>query len=95
MEKLEKLPPEVLIYVQNVRKHFTGNEVAREYFGINDDEDKFFNNVIEVSQKNFKESGEPELSIKQFEELRPKSTEKPELHACFFSMGELGLVSLN
>ncbi len=92
---LEKLPPEVLIYVQNVRKYFTTNEETREYFGIDDYEEEFFDTVIEQSQKNFEETGSPELSVNQFEEAKIRSPKTPHMYGVFVSMGDLGLVSLN
>ena len=92
---LEKLPPEVLIYVQNVRKYFTTNEETREYFGIDDNEEEFFDTVIEQSQKNFKETGSPELSVNQFEEAKVRSPQTPHMYGVFVSLGDLGLVSLN
>ena len=95
MEMLEKLPPEVLIYVQNVRKYFTTNEETREYFGIDDNEEEFFDTVIEQSQKNFEETGSPELSVNQFEEAKMRFPKTPHMYGVFVSLGDLGLVSLN
>ena len=95
MEMLEKLPPEVLIYVQNVRKYFTTNEETREYFGVDDNEEEFFNTVIEQSRKNFEETGTPELSVSQFEEAKVRSPQTPYMYGVFVSLGDLGLVSLN
>ena len=92
MEILENLSPDVLIYIQNVRKFFTTNVETREYFKIDDDEDKFFDHVIEQAQKNFEETGIPELSIEQFEEMKVKQFD---MQGVFIPMGHFGLISLN
>lgn len=92
---LEKLPPEVLIYVQNVRKYFTNNVETREYFGIDSHGEEFFDGLVEQSQKNYEETGTPELSINQFEEVRTKTSKRPDMYGAFVSLGKYGLVSLN
>ena len=96
---LEKLSPEVLIYIQNIRKYFTTNEETRKYFGINDNEEDFFNIVIEQAQKNFEETGEPELSPNQFEMVKLKIIKSPDMVGVFLhikgNLGDFGLVSLN
>ena len=95
IEMLEKLPPEVLIYVQNVRKYFTSNVETREYFGIDSHEEEFFDGLVEQAQKNYEENGTPELSVDQFEEVRSKTSKRPDMYGVFVSLGDLGLVSLN
>jgi uncharacterized protein YkuJ len=65
-----ELSPEVLIYVQNVRKYFATNEEARNYFIANSDEEVFFKHLSEISQKNFEKDGEVMLNKEQFELLR-------------------------
>ena len=92
---LEKLPPDVLIYIQNVRKYFTSNEETKEYFQIDTHGNKFFDEVIELSQKNFKDQGTPELSIEQFEEVRRKVSDEVVMYGVFASMDNFGLISLN
>lgn len=92
---MEKLPPEILIYIQNVRKYFTTNEKTKEYFQIKSTSDEFFDEVIEVSLKNFKESDAPELSIEQFEEVRKKFSDDIVIHGSFASLSNFGLISLN
>jgi len=98
MEMLEKLPPEVLIYVQNVRKYFTSNEETKEYFQIDKHGDEFFDEITDLSQKNFEEHGTAELSIEQFEILRKKVTSDFTIYSKFVTLemlGKFGLISLN
>ena len=92
---LEKLPPEVLIYIQNVRKYFTSNDETKEYFQIDTHGDKFFDEVIEISQKNFEEHGAAELSVEQFEQVRRKVSDEVVMYGVFASMNNFGLISLN
>ena len=62
MSILEKIPPSVLIYMQNIKKFFTTNEEVRTYFNINSVDDEFFDYVIEQSIKNYEELGCPLLN---------------------------------
>jgi len=93
------MSPEVLIYIQNIKKFFMENEANRVYFAVDRNEDVFFEYVTELSEKNFKEFGEPALSIEQFESLRKKmrGTDEENKHSIgmFISLGDLGYVSLN
>ena len=59
--------PEVLIYLQTVKKYFQTNQEAREYFISNYNEDVFFKHLCEISEKNFKQNGEVMLTKEQFE----------------------------
>jgi hypothetical protein len=67
---MTKIPPEVLIYVQNIRNYLTTDSDANRYFIGDSDEELFFNHLIEISQKNFESNGEAMLSKEQFELLR-------------------------
>ena len=91
----EKLPPEVLIYVQNVRKYITSNDETREYFEIDNNSDEFFEALTELANKNFKESGEVELSMAQFEDIRQKVLKRNDMYGVFVSLGNYGLISMN
>lgn len=95
MEMSKKIPPEVLIYVQNVREYFTTNEATKEYFRIENEDDIFFDKLVEVSNKNFKESGEAQLTVDQFEEIRRETKNPKEPIGHFMSIGDLGLIGLN
>lgn len=95
MEMLEKLPPEVLIYIQNVRKYFTTNEETKEYFQIDTHGEKFFEEVIELSQKNFEDHGDAMLTLEQFEEVRRKVSTDVVMYGVFASLDNFGLISLN
>jgi hypothetical protein len=96
---MNTLSPEVLIYVQNLKKYFHSNVNAQKYFTGKDKEDVFFEYMSKISQKNFEESGEPELTPQQFEEVREKITgiveKKQEAVGIFISFGEFGYISLN
>lgn len=67
---MEKLSPEVLIYIQSVKHYFETNQEAREYFLGNADEELFYKHLSEISQKNFDKNGEVMLDKTQFELLR-------------------------
>lgn len=62
--------PEVLIYLQTVRKYIESNQEARKYFIPNNVESDFYGLVEDISQINFTKRGEPELSKEQFEFIR-------------------------
>jgi len=64
------MSPEVLIYINKLRDFLSKNQESKEYFlhGIN--EEIFFEHLTEFSEKNFKENGEPTLTIEQFELIR-------------------------
>ena len=62
--------PEVLIYLDKVKSFFKTNEQARKYFIDGGNEEMFFNYLVDISEKNFEKTGEPELNIEQLELLR-------------------------
>lgn len=62
--------PEVLIYLQTFKNYLQNNQDAKNYFLSNLDEEEFYRHILEVSEKNFKKNGEPQLSLEQFEFLR-------------------------
>lgn len=100
MIKQSQMSPDVLIYIQSIKKFFTENVTAQKYFAIEGNEEKFYNNVSEISQKNYEENGDPELSVEQFEELRNLISTNPEegtvvTRAAFINIGNLGYMSLN
>ena len=96
---MHQMSPEVLIYIQNIKKFFLNDEHNRAYFAIDRDEDAFFKYVAELSEKNFEEFGEPALLIEQFESIKKKIygvDENSKLSiGMFISLGDLGYVSLN
>ena len=96
MVKPREMSPEVLIYVQNLKHYLTTNVVAQKYFNIKGNEETFFNHLSEISQKNFEEHSEPQLSLDQFEELREKiHGHNKEAIGLFISLGEYGYLSYN
>lgn len=62
--------PEVLIYLQKFRLYLDGDEHVKKYFLQGTDGEEFFKHLSEISEKNFKRIGQPELTIEQFEFLR-------------------------
>jgi len=101
MEYLEKkMSPEVLIYIQTVKKFLTVNETTRKYFAVDRNEEAFFDYVTELSSKNYEESGSPQLSIEQFELLRKRmhgesDAEHKVSTGLFINMDGFGMISLN
>jgi hypothetical protein len=64
------LSPEVLTYLQTVKNYLKKNDEARTYFLHGVDEEKFFDHLTEIAQKNFNQLGEPMLNKEQFDLLR-------------------------
>jgi CRISPR/Cas system endoribonuclease Cas6 (RAMP superfamily) len=64
------LSPEVLTYLQTVKNYLKKNDEARRYFLHGVDEEKFFDHLTEIAQKNFNQLGEPMLNKEQFDLLR-------------------------
>ena len=99
MVNTHRMAPEVLIYVQNLKRYFDKNKEDQDYFTGNADKELFFNQLLEMAEKNFEESGEPNLTIGQFEELRKNQTPdeeiKNEIVGLFISFGDFGRMSLN
>ena len=62
--------PDILIYIQTVKKFLENNKNTKEYFLSNVDEDLFFQNLGQIAQINLEKNGEPQLSKEQFEVLR-------------------------
>jgi hypothetical protein len=62
--------PEVLIYIQSVKRYLDNNNEAKKYFLSHIDSDLFFEHLAKISQKNFEDNGEVMLNINQFELLR-------------------------
>jgi hypothetical protein len=93
------MPEEVLIYIQNLKRYINSNEEASKYFIMLNKKDEFFEFAIELSQKNFETTGEPELTIEQFEEIRQKLYPLPGkdvmAFGVFISLKDFGTYSLN
>ncbi len=64
------MDPEIIIYINKLRGYFKKNENAKDYFLKNLDEEKFFNMVTDMAQKNFLTKGDPTLSLLQFEAIK-------------------------
>lgn len=61
---------EVLVYLQKVKSYISSNEEAKTYFIGNSDAEEFYKHLAIISEKNFEENGQPELTQEQFELLR-------------------------
>ena len=68
--------PEVLIYLQVVKKYLSSDDKVRKYFLENSNENDFYDVVSEMSEINFKKTGDTALTIEQFEEIRKKISVK-------------------
>lgn len=64
------MDPEIIIYVNKLRRYFKKNEKAKDYFLKNLNEDKFFDMVTDMAQKNFSTKGDPTLDLPQFEAIK-------------------------
>ena len=62
--------PDVLIYVQKIRKYLESSEEAKKYFLTDIDIEKFLEKVYNVSENNFNTSGDPILSPLQMDEIK-------------------------
>ena len=64
------MDPEIIIYINKLRGYFNKNKEANDYFLKNTDEDKFFDMVTDMAQKNFSTKGDPTLDLPQFEAVK-------------------------
>lgn len=67
---MEKLSSEVMIYLQNLKHYFDNNDEVRSYFIINQQDKLFYNQIAKISQLNFNKTGQPMLTVDQFELVR-------------------------
>jgi hypothetical protein len=65
-----KMDSEVLIYIQKVKSYITNNNDAKNYFIGDCDIEDFIKELSDISAKNYKTNGQPELNEEQFELLR-------------------------
>lgn len=102
--RVEQFAPEVLIYLQKVKNYFAVDEEAKNYFIIDDNFEFFFHHVQEISQKNFEDTGDPNLSQIQFELIRKtmmllsianKDYKDIKENGRFYDLGDFGKFSLN
>ena len=99
MVKSKHMSEEVLIYIQNLKHYINSHEEALKYFTMMNKKDEFFESAVKLSQKNFEDTGEPELTIDQFEEIRqklyPLSGKDVIAFGVFISLKDFGIYSLN
>ena len=67
---MDKISPEVLIYLQSVKNYFETNIEAKEFFLSDSNEELFYKHMTEIAQKNFEKNGTATLDREQFELLR-------------------------
>lgn len=67
---MENLPSEVLIYLQKLKSYFNSVDEVRNYFVGDVHIDLFYEKVTKTSQENFQKTGQPMLSVDQFESIR-------------------------
>ena len=70
------MDPQILIYINKLRKYFQSNRDARQYFLGQIDEDTFLDRVTDMATKNVYDKGDPTLSMKQFELIKKTLTAK-------------------
>lgn len=97
---MSKFSPEVLIYIQNLKTYFSKNQDSWNYFFSDVDEETLYEHLGEISEKNFKENGDPSLSEEQFELLKKtlralSVLEHPLPKTVWWDLGKLGLICLN
>jgi hypothetical protein len=82
-----------------LKLYFEKHPDAQKYFTPDGNGKEFFEYMSVISQKNYDEHGEAQLTLEQFEEARIKTTKsavKPAgITGMFISLGDLGFVSLN
>lgn len=85
----------VLLYIQSVRNYFNQNPEVKNYFVGKSDEELFFHELGEVSQKNVDDDKGPTLTKEQFEELRTVKINSVKYKNIFIDLGEYGQIGLN
>ena len=73
---MKNFETEILIYLNGIKSFLEKNEQARNYFIQDLDVEEFYEKVRDISQKNLEKSGQPELSVEQFEEIRNTKVKK-------------------
>ena len=57
------MSPEVIVYIQKLKKYFKTNNEAREYFIADLDPEEFFEYLTDIAEKNFFEKEDPTLNM--------------------------------
>ena len=70
------MDPQLLIYINKLKKYLETNRDARQYFLGKIDEDLFFQYLTDIAEKNLNTNGNPTLTMKQFELLKKTLTAK-------------------
>jgi hypothetical protein len=68
------ISPEVLIYLQKLKRYLDENHDTKNYFLKEMNEQSFFNYILNISEINLEKRGQPELTSEQFEMLRNNFT---------------------
>jgi hypothetical protein len=64
------MDPEVIVYLNKLRKYLQTNGEARMYFIGDLDVDEFFEYLTDIAEKNFHDKGDPTLNMEQFELIK-------------------------
>lgn len=64
------MEPEVLVYINKLKKYLDNNKEARDHFIGELDEEGFMEKVSEFAIKNFIDKDDPTLTMEQFEYIR-------------------------
>jgi hypothetical protein len=86
------MSPEVLIYIQHIKKFFESDQKTKKYFIGVGNEELFYKKLSQLSQKKFDTEGEHTLTKEEFEELRNEFNTRKEL---FMNVGDFGKICLN
>lgn len=90
------MAPEVLMYIQKLKQHFSISEIRQKYFYPDGNKNEFFDKVEKISDENFKKNGDPALTPDQFEIVRNETNKITPLFIVVRVFGEhYGYYSLN
>ncbi len=92
---MKKYKTELLVYLNQVKSFLEKNEQAKAYFIQNKSVEDFYDKVLELSAQNLEKSGQPELSVEQFEEIRNSKTQEEKNLSNIFVYTKFGGYSLN
>lgn len=90
--------PEVLIYLQQIKRYIENNPSAKDYFIGDSQENVFYEKLKEISLINFKNTDDPKLNKDQLESIRLsllQPTTQDVNNDLFFEVPGFGLVCKN
>jgi hypothetical protein len=97
------MSPEVLIYIQKVKKYLENDQEAYQYFleGVNNE--KFFNELGKMAVINQEKNGDPSLNQNQFELVKTlcsstkelENKDRNDLSTIYLDLGDFGKLYMN